>query len=193
MTQEVSALVQGMDIGAVDTQLALYCAPVLSGLKMSNLLMLQQEQYGRVQQIFGHTGICCFILYRGRQKMALLLYRPKQLVGYLEKPEVKQLFWQLGYDDFISGHMLSVFAGRYVAYMEKRAGFPHEMGLFLGYPVEDVRGFIENSGKDFLYAGYWKVYEKKAEKIQLFHQFDKAKERLLSLVAVGAEISDLIT
>lgn len=25
--------------------------------------------------------------------------------------------------------------------------FPHEMGVLLGYPTEDVLGFIENQGK----------------------------------------------
>lgn len=37
--------------------------------------------------------------------------------------------------------------------------FPHEMGLLLGYPIEDVVGFMEHSGKEYLYSGYWKVYE----------------------------------
>ena len=37
-------------------------------------------------------------------------------------------------------------------------GFPHEMGVLLGYPVEDVRGFMEQNGQNALYQGYWKVY-----------------------------------
>lgn len=193
MTKEAFALLKSMDIGAVDTQLALYCAPLLTGIKVSNLLMIQLEQLGRVQQIFSHTGISCYTLYRGRQKTALLLYRQGLLNRYLKKDDVKELFRQLGYDDFVFGHMLHAFAGRYMAHMEKKAGFPHEMGLFLGYPAEDVRGFLENSGRNFLYAGYWKVYENKAEKMQLFQQFDQAKERMLSLVAGGTKISEIIT
>ena len=37
-------------------------------------------------------------------------------------------------------------------------GFPHEIGLFLGYPVEDVLGFIENAGQNCKCCGCWKVY-----------------------------------
>lgn len=51
--------------------------------------------------------------------------------------------------------------------------FPHEIGLFLGYPVEDVKGFIENKASCAKCVGYWKVYgdEEKAQK--LFNQYKK--------------------
>ncbi len=36
---------------------------------------------------------------------------------------------------------------RYRAHMEGKGDFPHEIGLLLGYPPEDVIGFIENRGQ----------------------------------------------
>jgi len=36
--------------------------------------------------------------------------------------------------------------------------FPHEVGLFLGYPLEDVRGFEMQGAKGSKYSGTWKVY-----------------------------------
>ena len=36
--------------------------------------------------------------------------------------------------------------------------FPHEVGLFLSYPPEDVKGFIAHRANDFKCAGLWKVY-----------------------------------
>ena len=54
--------------------------------------------------------------------------------------------------------MLARLAERFTEYKEGRAEFPHEMGAFLGYPLSDVKGFIEHEGKDFLCSGYWKVY-----------------------------------
>ena len=38
--------------------------------------------------------------------------------------------------------------------MEEKGAFPHEIGLLLGYPVEDVLGFIRYQGKNYLYTGY---------------------------------------
>ena len=36
------------------------------------------------------------------------------------------------------------------------ADFPHEIGVFLGYPLTDVVGFIENQGRNFTCCGCWK-------------------------------------
>ena len=60
--------------------------------------------------------------------------------------------------------------------MEQIAEFPHEMGLLLGYPVEDVEGFIENKGHNYLYAGYWKVYGHVEEKKALFNRYEEARK-----------------
>lgn len=50
---------------------------------------------------------------------------------------------------------------RLVSYREDRTEktFPHEVGLFLGYPLCDVIHFEKNDGQFFSYSGYWKVYE----------------------------------
>lgn len=37
---------------------------------------------------------------------------------------------------------------------------PHEIGFFLGYPYDDVVGFIENKGENSLCSGCWKVYSR---------------------------------
>lgn len=36
--------------------------------------------------------------------------------------------------------------------------FPHEIGLFLGYPPADVAAFIRNRGKNYAALGLWKSY-----------------------------------
>ena len=51
--------------------------------------------------------------------------------------------------------------------------FPHEIGLLLGYPVEDVEGFICNGEENCLYVGYGKVYGELPEKMRLFYKFEK--------------------
>ncbi len=54
---------------------------------------------------------------------------------------------------------------RLINRVRSSAEFPHEIGIFLGYPPEDVRGFIENSAKKCKCNGCWKVYgnEKKRQ------------------------------
>lgn len=66
------------------------------------------------------------------------------------------------------------------------------MGIVLGYPVEDVEGFIKNEGRNFLYSGYWKVYENIEEKKRIFRKFEKARDSLMVLFANGINVKDII-
>ena len=46
--------------------------------------------------------------------------------------------------------------------------FPHEIGLFLGYPAQDVKEFIINKGQNCKFCGVWKVYSNEQESIRIF-------------------------
>ena len=48
--------------------------------------------------------------------------------------------------------------------------------MFLGYPVADIRGFIENEGRKYLMIGYWKVYSNLSQARMIFKEYDRAKE-----------------
>ena len=190
MTKEVFELVKSMDMRAVETQIALRCAPVLAGLNPSNLLVVGKGQLRTACMLFTATRFTCFLLEQDMYKAVLLLYEEHGLESFLKQAQVKELLMQKGYPCALESilqvnELLRVFAGRYRAYLRGDGEFPHEMGLFLGYPVEDVRGFMENEGKNFIYAGYWKVYENAEEKRRLFQKFDRAREALIRLVVDG--------
>ena len=67
--------------------------------------------------------------------------------------------------------------------------FPHEVGLFLGYPVEDVIGFIENKGKNCLCCGCWKCYSNACAAQKAFDKFRKMciRDRLRNIVFLTSE------
>ncbi len=110
----------------------------------------------------------------------------------MEQEQVKRMLHKLGYQDTSLEAVLPVFRMRYRRYMQERRDFPHEMGLLLGYPVEDVRGFIEHQGRDYLCTGYWKVYENLEQKQQLFQRFEYAKENLVLLLSYGVGMADIM-
>jgi hypothetical protein len=74
----------------------------------------------------------------------------------------------------------------------RSACFPHEIGLFLGYPLEDVVGFIENSGQNCICTGCWKVYHNEDEARKLFERYDKCTKVYMRLFAEGKPIERLI-
>ena len=81
---------------------------------------------------------------------------------------------------------------RYEKYAEGNGMFPHEMGVLLGYPTEDVLGFIENQGKNYLYAGYWKVYGNLEDTLKTFEAYDRARDYVICMTGNGNEIRDIL-
>jgi hypothetical protein len=99
---------------------------------------------------------------------------------------------QAGYVNFSLDCILKEFCIRYKRYMNTKKDFPHEMGLLLGYPTEDVKGFITHQGYNCLCGGYWKVYANKERKLKIFERFENAKESLIQLLSCGVSMGDIL-
>ena len=67
----------------------------------------------------------------------------------------------------------------------------NEIGIFLGYPLADVKGFIENAGKNSKCSGCWKVYCNECEAIKTFKKFEKCKKVYQKLWLQGRSIAKL--
>jgi hypothetical protein len=60
--------------------------------------------------------------------------------------------------------------------------FPHEIGLFLGYPADDVEAFIKYEGKNYASSRYWKVYHNIEEANEIFRRIEEASSFALKLL-----------
>lgn len=192
MSQEIIQMLEEMDLTQLESQIALQCAPVISGLKTSNLLIVNKKNHLMVMQIFRGTEVSCKMLHMSEDKTYFLIYRVRELTEYLDQYEVSVMMEVLGYREMDLHSVLQEFSRRYSTYMKDKSTFPHEMGLLLGYPLEDVIGFIENNGQDFLYVGYWKVYGEMERQKELFERFDEAKAAIMRMVLQGTGISNII-
>lgn len=192
MCQEVLEIMQNIGLRTVEMQMALQCAPLLAGLKVSNLLIIPAEDIAKMKQILLHSDVEYRILSVKGGKATILLFRREGLERYFADADVRKLLQRLGYQEESLPAMLFCFQKRYIAYQKKEGGFPHEMGIFLGYPVEDVAGFIRHQGKAFLYNGYWKVYESPQKKAFLFQQFDRAQKILVEHISKGGGLRECI-
>ena len=192
MSQETFALIQNLDKKDIGTQLALQCAPLISGIKISNLLIIPPSGVCQLYEILEKTMLSYYILAKSSKRVVLLLFHQRSLEEYLLLPDNLALLKDMGYQHFGLYDILPIFSLRYQNYLAVHKDFPHEMGILLGYPIEDVRGFIDNNGQNFLYSGYWKVYENPALKMQLFRSYEHAKHNLVRLIHSGAHISDII-
>ncbi len=176
--------------------LGFHAAPMLLGLKSASLLSFQKSRFedfegllAEYQPCFACKGISIFRLSEGEEYVLLLFYRQKALVKELARPAAKRILVGLGYrnDDTLMGKL------EYLKLrMQLRKSFPHEVGLFLGYPPEDVAGFIEHKGQDFVYSGYWKVYANERKTRALFDLYADCTHDFCLRLEGGARLPDLV-
>jgi hypothetical protein len=192
LSQETWEIVTNQNINRLEMQIAMQCAPLIAGLKISNLLNIRREDFATMQAIIRPGQLSWYLLLQSDEKITVLLFHRESLESYLRKPQVREMLEQAGYENLSLGCILKEFSMRYAEYMESKSDFPHEMGLFLGYPTEDVAGFITHQGNDCLFVGYWKVYEDKEGKQKIFEGFENAKERLIQLLSSGISMEKII-
>ena len=192
MSQEVFEMITRLDREKIETHLVIQCAPMISGMKISNLLIVERRLAKEVRRVLNRSGIAYFLLLEKEEKVTFLIYHEDELKAYLAEKKVCQSMRQFGYENLELAMVLERFKENYESYTLQNAGFPHEMGLLLGYPVEDVEGFIQNEGKNYLYAGYWKVYADAEQKMALFAQYEEARKELLGYLTQGYTVRQML-
>jgi hypothetical protein len=163
------------------------------GIKISNMLIVDSIYKNTVKCIFHDTELSCRLLYRNINQSVFLIYYPLPLRNYLREESVWELMQRFGYTSNGLQQILGEFTRRYVVYLNTRQKFPHELGLLLGYPSDDVLGFIQYKGKNYLYSGYWKVYKDLENAMRTFARYEKGKMLLLSWVLRGGSIRAVLT
>lgn len=192
MNRDMLKIIQNVDLQDMEMQIALQCSPLISGIKISNLLIIPSEQLQGVKCILERTTFSYYIINTTSDKATLLLYDEHRINSYLKDWRARNLLRRMGYSDIDLQAVLTQFSQRYRSYMRIKGEFPHEMGVILGYPMEDIEGFIENHGKNFLCIGYWKVYENAPAKKKLFQQYERVTKRNLKMVSHGIHIDEVV-
>lgn len=161
----------------LEVKIANQCAPVLAGVKPSNMLVLENKHIRDVVRVLEGTGLSWRCLYAGEEKNIWLLYRKEAMEETVLGKEQMLFLREWGYEEDTLERMLIKFSQRFRQYRkDKNLPFPHEMGVFLGYPMADVKGFIKYEGKNYLYCGYWKVYENVEERKELFRTYEEIRK-----------------
>ena len=173
---------------SIKGNIGLQCSLVLSGIKPSNLLIYNNHCEGCISEELRNTGTEYMKLYTGTKESVSIIFNRKKLEETLSDIENREFIKQYGYEIFSVDEVIERLAMRYTEFKEGRAEFPHEMGIVLGYPLEDVSGFIENNGKNYLYSGYWKVYKNDEEKIRLFKTYKDIKKYFVEQIENGKQI-----
>ena len=171
-----------------------HCSPTLAGIKTANLFSCRfadekemRDSVRRLNGVLVKKGVRVLSL-RYRNGCALIYaYRPSRLVQDLQQSAACRLLEERGYTFKEPEQCI-------VQLMQRLADggeFPHEIGLFLGYPPEDVCGFIENRAGGYKYVGEWKVYGDADKAKEIFARYRKCTEVYCAQFAQGKSIERL--
>lgn len=173
----------------LEVKIANQCAPVLAGVKPSNMLVLENKHLRNVVRALEGTGLSWRCLYAGSEKNIWLLYRKEALEEIVLGEEQMEFLKEFGYTEDTLDRLLVRFGQRFRQYRnDKNLAFPHEMGVFLGYPMADVKGFIKHEGRNYLYCGYWKVYENIEETKELFKTYEEVRQVFVQEASKGKNL-----
>lgn len=169
-------------------------APTLAGIKTGSLFPCPCEDreallsdIRKLNRRLSPKGLCLLPIRFLAGQALLYLYRPAVLRRDLRDARASELLRRAGYEDESCARCVAQLACRF----RESGEFPHEVGLFLSYPPEDVKGFIDHRANDFKCAGLWKVYGDEEKARSLFAKYRKCTEIYCALWQSGSRLEQL--
>ena len=156
-----------------------HCSPTLAGLKTGNMFSCSScceellfAEIRRINICLRTKGVRLIPLKKQKNRMLLYFYRQNRLQEDLSKEFAKKILEEQGYENMHSSCCIA----KLIKKMKENKDFPHEVGLFLGYPPEDVDGFIKNKDGKCKCVGCWKVYGDEKQALKIFEKYKKCTE-----------------
>lgn len=173
----------------VEYTLGAQCGITFAGIKAASLFSVKSREEKSLKNYARHfsgKGIYFVKLKDGGDRILLYVYNKSKLEGILFDGDNRSFLRQEGY--------------RYSSCEEAIAqlkckiqgeNFPHEVGLFLDYPLDDVKGFIADPKGGECMCGYWKVYSQAEAKAATFKRYDCCSRCILNKLREGKPLCEI--
>lgn len=171
-----------------------HCSPTLAGMKTGNIFNCRFADRREMQSclqgwngILVKKGLRALPLRDSRNGALIYVYRPVMLSQDLQCDKAREILRNRGYEAGKADGCILELRKR----LQNNEEFPHEIGLFLGYPPEDVEGFIEHHAAGYKCAGCWKVYGDADAAKRQFAKYKKCTDAYCAMFARGMSIERL--
>ena len=177
-----------------EEQMIRHCSPTLAGMKTGNMVAAVYTDIDEMRasvrswnKRLRNKGLRIIPLRFQENRALIYVYRPAKLFSDLQDEIALRILCQKGYRAGSPGQCIV----QLMKQMERQNGFPHEVGLFLGYPPEDVCGFMENKAQRCKCVGCWKVYGDEEQAKKTFAKYRKCTRVYLTRYEEGSTIEKL--
>ena len=171
-----------------------HCSPTLAGLKTANMFNCKytdkaelMKSIRSVNNMLKGKGVRMIPLRLANGSALIYVYRPKKLEDDLKSPASEAILSSCGYDEGTAARLIRELMAR----LGGSEDFPHEIGLFLGYPPEDVRCFMCDRNRECRCVGCWRAYTNGSEAEKTFARFKKCTEVYCMKLREGYPLSKL--
>lgn len=169
------------------------CAPTLKKQKTASLINFTNnvrdlnvlwEQYK--DRVIRKLKINFFELKKDKNSVIVLFYNDELLELIIKDKRNIKFLERFGYNSCMNVYeCLCLLSKRY------QSMCPHEIGVFLGYPIEDVIAFIDYPDVKCKLIGYWKVYYNEEIAKVIFNNYDLIKQNVAELILKGYKPTEL--
>lgn len=161
--------------------IAFNTAPTLMGVKPATLINISRDLNNSYdiweknkKVISCELNVKFFELKKTSSNIFVLFYNEGFILNILMDKNIKIFLEKLLYDT--DGGLDSILNRLRDRFSE---GCPDEIGIFLGIPLEDVKSYIVNSGRNYKLLSYWKVYSDIEEAELVFSLYEKSREEVI--------------
>jgi len=179
-----------------EESLVLNASPTLASIKIASLYNFRftsmEECLSTINDfnlLMNKKGIFIELAKSSGDFYLIYVYRKSHLQRAMENEKILEFLMAYGYP------MESSLQEK-IAILKKRlckeSDFPHEIGVFLGYPLEDVKTFIEKKGNHSILCGDWKVYHDEETARCLFCKYRHCKETYIRVYKAGRSFTDML-
>lgn len=182
-------------LDCLTAHLILECAEVLAGVKPANLISLgnrpqlcgrnlyQLWQSHHEETVTRLGGLTIMVLQTKERALLLLCYNNNQLERHLAHAGIRTLLHKAGYE---ADSSIEALLGELSRRIVSNASFPHEIGLFIGYPAKDVAAFMGLIKLPFVCQCLWKIYGNPEQSLGLAEQFRSCRQRMGAILSTGS-------
>lgn len=126
-------------------------------------------------------------LKKSEKSTVVLFYNEENLKRILREEKNIEFLKRFGYNTKMKLEECLLLLGK-----RFKNSCPHEIGIFLGYPVDDVAMFIDYPNKKCKMIGYWKVYHNIEEAKKIFRKYDQIKSNIIKLMIEGTKPTEIL-
>lgn len=171
------------------------CGPTLKKQKIASLVTFSNDKR-KLNLIWNKykdrlkkkLGVSFFELRKDKRNIVVLFYNYEMMEMHIKDKQNIAFLKKFGYKSEMN-------VNQCLCHLKRRFEkiCPHEIGVFLGYPIEDVISFMDCTDIECKMVGYWKVYHDVEKAKVIFNNYDSIKESIIELILNGYKPTELMS